>query len=81
MVGQRLAERDERGNALEDEDLLLLLNAHHEAVQFQLPEGAWSLLLDTARPPAAFSRTYSLAARSVALLVTPSSTGPSRTDG
>jgi glycogen operon protein len=82
MVGQRLAERDERGNPLLDEDLLLLLNAHHEAVQFQLPEGAWTLLLDTARPePVSFSRIYSLAARSVALLVTPSSTGPSRTDG
>jgi glycogen operon protein len=82
MVGQRLAERDERGNALEDEDLLLLLNAHHETVRFQLPQGAWSVLLDTGRPdPVSSSGSYFLEARSVALLATPSSTAPIRMGG
>jgi glycogen operon protein len=31
-----------------EEDLLLLLNAHHEAVAFSLPPGDWSTILDTA---------------------------------
>ncbi len=49
MVGQRLAERDERGNPVEDDDLLLLLNAHHDAIEFRLPDAAWTVLIDTAR--------------------------------
>jgi isoamylase len=35
----------------EDESLLLLMNAHHEDVEFTLPErdGGWTILVDTAR--------------------------------
>jgi glycogen operon protein len=81
MVGRRLAERDERGAPMMDDDLLLLLNAHDAAVQFSLPEGAWSVLVDTARPEAPFAgKTYSLEAHSLVLLVKPSSTAPARTD-
>ena len=36
MVGQRLAERDEHGKPMVDDDLLLLLNAHHEPIEFTL---------------------------------------------
>jgi len=82
MVGERLAERDERGAAITDDDLLLLLNAHHDAVEFSLPEGPWSVLLDTARSEAALpGDSYSLEARSLVLLARPRSTGQARTDG
>ncbi len=50
LSGRGLAERDERGNPLEDDDLLLLLNAHHDDVPFTLPgaDGArWELALAT----------------------------------
>jgi isoamylase len=69
MVGQRLAERDEHGNAMVDDDLLLLLNAHHEAIDFVLPGEGWRAVLDTADRQAAPASKYSLQARSLALLV------------
>jgi len=81
MVGQRLAERDEHGNPVLDDDLLLLLNAHHDAVEFILPEGAWAVLVDTAGDATASEKTYALQARSVALLARPRNTTPPRTDG
>ena len=68
MVGRRLAERDERGEPMIDDDLLLLLNAHHDAIEFKLPEGAWTVLLDTAAGGLSFDRTYPLQGRSLALL-------------
>ena len=68
MGGKRLAERDERGNAVEDDDLLLLLNAHHEAIDFVLPGEGWVAVLDTANEPAAVSTKYLLQGRSLALL-------------
>jgi glycogen operon protein len=81
MVGQRLAERDERGEPIVDDDLLLLLNAHHDAVEFALPEAPWALLLDTARAePASPGKSYFLEARSVVLLARPSTGARARTD-
>jgi glycogen operon protein len=69
MVGRRLAERDEHGAPIMDDDLLLLLNAHDDAIVFQLPDAAWTVLLDTARLEAqAVVKTYPLEARSLALL-------------
>ena len=65
-----------------DDDLLLLLNAHHEAVQFSLPEGPWGVLLDSARlESASAEKRYALEARSLALIARPRRTGPARTDG
>jgi isoamylase len=81
MVGQRLAERDEHGNPILDDDLLLLLNAHHDAVEFVLPEGAWAVLLDTSANALSSGKTYPLQARSLVLLARPRSTTPARTDG
>jgi isoamylase len=69
MVGQRLAERDARGNPVIDDDLLLLLNAHHEAIEFVLPGEGWSRAVDTAEPRNAPGKIYPLQARSLALLV------------
>jgi glycogen operon protein len=81
MVGQRLAERDEHGNPLLDDDLLLLVNAHHDAVEFVLPEGEWTGLLDTSSNAFSSRKTYPLQARSLVLLARPRSTAPARTDG
>jgi len=81
MVGQRLYERDERGEPVMDDDLLVLMNAHHDALDFVLPEAPWLVLLDTARDePAVPARSYRLEARSLVLLATPMRTDPSRTD-
>ena len=69
MVGQRLAERDDRGAPVGDDDLLLLLNAHHDAIVFHLPNEGWNVLLDTARSEALpVTKSYDLGARSLVLL-------------
>jgi hypothetical protein len=50
----RWAEQDERGHWLEDDDFLLLCNAHHEEIPFVLPilrdPMLFEVLLDTALP-------------------------------
>jgi isoamylase len=70
MVGQRLAERDEHGDAMVDDDLLLLLNAHHEPIEFTLPGAGWQLVLSTAEA-AMNGESFPLQARSLALFVRP----------
>jgi glycogen operon protein len=51
MMGDAIDEVDERGRRLSGDTLLILLNAHHEAVPFVLPEIAgekeWELVVDT----------------------------------
>jgi isoamylase len=54
LSGQGLDETDERGRKLRDESFLVLLNAHHEDIEFTLPAfgscGArWSAWMDTSR--------------------------------
>lgn len=53
LSGQGLDETDERGRRLSDENFLVLLNAHHEDVEFVLPAyrpGArWTARMDTSR--------------------------------
>jgi pullulanase/glycogen debranching enzyme len=52
-----------------DDDLLVLLNAHHEAIEFTLPGEGWAAALDTAADqPAAVSGKYPLQGRSFAVL-------------
>jgi glycogen operon protein len=81
LSGRELPERDERGRPVEDDDLLLLFNAHHDAVEFALPGGQeerWDALVDTgfadgmpqvrAHPAGA---AYPLQGRSVVLLLKP----------
>ncbi|HYY59781.1 MAG TPA: hypothetical protein VE756_00160, partial [Burkholderiales bacterium] len=75
LLGKRLAERDERGAPIEDDDLLLLVNAGEEPVDFTLPAGGWHLLLDTAAPGGGVADPYSLHARSVALLAKANKSG------
>jgi glycogen operon protein len=85
LSGRELPERDERGRPVEDDDLLLLFNAHHDALGFVLPGGdadRWDALVDTgfadgmpevrAHPAGA---AYPLQGRSVVLLLRPAS-GP-----
>ena len=73
LLGKQLAERDDRGAPVEDDDLLLLLNAGEDAVEFALPGAGWQLLLDTAMPRRAHvpdaANPYFLRPRSLGLLV------------
>jgi glycogen operon protein len=77
LNGQIMDEWDVRGNHVEDDVLLLLLNAYHEEIPFSLPGGEfdphWEPLLDTARPDEALlacqpGQAYSLLGRSLVLL-------------
>jgi glycogen operon protein len=80
LAGQGLDETDERGRKLSDENFLLLLNAHHEDVQFTLPETGlgtrWSAWMDTSRESGLRSAdtydagaAYALQARSLVVLM------------
>jgi glycogen operon protein len=78
LSGHGLAERDERGQPIMDDDLLLLLNAHHDEIRFRLPDEPqrrWTALVDTSSPdgapPQQFIESgteYPLQGRSLALL-------------
>jgi glycogen operon protein len=54
LSGRALNERNERGQIVIDSDFLLLVNAHHEQVEFDIPpqpaDARWKLRLDTADP-------------------------------
>ncbi len=80
LAGEALAEVDARGRPVNDQNLLVLFNAHHETVEFRLPAhagpGRWFALLDTAHEHGLASNgtfdagaTYPLQGRSLALLV------------
>jgi isoamylase len=82
LVGAAIGETDMRGRRIEDDDCLLLFNAHHEPLPFVLPtwpaDAAWISLLDTARPDGLALRkrfkggqAFPLMARSFALLTLP----------
>jgi isoamylase len=53
MDGRNLGEVDLQGRMLSDDDLLVILNAHHEGVNFTIPawdsEEPWEVELDTAK--------------------------------
>ena len=88
LVGDAINETDARGNRIVDETLLILLNAHHEAVPFTLPElkpsSQWRLLLDTRQgivrlsPLTRRRATYQMEARSLALFSLAEAVGTSR---
>ncbi len=80
MAGNALAEDDARGQPIVDDDFMLLLSSHHEAVPFTIPPlpepSAWAVMVDTSfadhravdhRRYAAGDR-FPLQARSLALL-------------
>jgi glycogen operon protein len=86
LAGDLIGDVDERGEAVVGETLLVLLNAHHEAIPFTLPatrpEHHWECLFDTASEqadPLAYpaGQKYGLQGRSLAVLRTrlPEETG------
>ncbi len=50
MGGDAIKAVDERGERLVDDNLLVLMNPHHEDVDFRLPAGEWTLELDSGDP-------------------------------
>ena len=81
LAGEAIDEREAEGGRISDETLLVLLNAHHEALPFKLPESGagddsrWELLMNTehASAPTPSGRfhtvgsTFPLAPRALAL--------------
>jgi len=79
LSGEGLEEQDDRAQPIRDQNFLMLMNAHHQPVPFQLPAVAagavWIVLIDTSLPtsdsPGTLyldGATYSLQARSLVLL-------------
>ncbi len=73
--GRLMNERDEHGQQITDDVLLLLINASEKDVPFTLPDGAaWEIMLDTAQPekweppPFQSGDVYPLQDRSLVLL-------------
>jgi glycogen operon protein len=88
LAGDLMDEVDERGASVAGDTLLVLFNAHHEAIPFVPPatraEHRWERVLDTAElpdgsvPPAG-GQPYALAGRSVAVLRTAAAEPPTPT--
>src|SRR6185437_7257049 len=79
LAGAAIERRDRRGRLVTDSNFLLLCNAHHELIPFQLPqplaEKVWWTVLDTSAGEAPFAQHrieagtgYDLQGRSLALL-------------
>jgi len=89
LAGGAIQEHDERGRPVHDDNLLLLLNAHHEKIAFTVPAqpafARWQVLIDTSDPSGMpkdsrnyhSGETYPLQARSLALLVQQKTPHPS----
>ncbi len=80
LAGDQINEMDMDGNRIEGDTLLLLFNAHHEPIKFQLPSIAsgqkWLRVLDTVdgkvtEPQSLSSYSYEIQGRSLVLLRTP----------
>jgi glycogen operon protein len=79
LAGDLVGDVDERGEPIRGDTLLILLNAHHEALPFTLPVTSaghvWQLLFDTFNPDAPVAHfegkyAYPLQGRSLALFRT-----------
>jgi glycogen operon protein len=81
LSGMALSGTDMRGQPLFDDDFLLLFNAHHEDMDFRIPEigdEPWRALVDTSTAtgtpePGAFKpgETYTMKCRAMAVLTRP----------
>jgi len=53
LAGDAIGDDDDRGQPLSDQDFILLLNSHHERIDFTLPAQSplsrWSVMFDTGR--------------------------------
>ena len=79
LNGRELPETDARGKPMHDASFLVLFNAHHDLIDFKLPDpgagGSWQVEVDTSLengepPPEAPApvETYPLQGRSLVLL-------------
>ena len=79
LAGAASERRDRRGRLVTDSNFVLLCNAHHEPIPFQLPgllaQKVWWTALDTSAADAPFAQhrietgtRYNLQGRSLALL-------------
>ena len=80
LVGDQIDEVDERGHRIVGDTMLLLLNAHGEAINFTLPKHgphrSWERVFDTAEPWRAIGqlgggKVYELQGRSMAVFRMP----------
>jgi isoamylase len=76
LGGDALTMVDQSGKQLVDDGILVLMNAHHEAVKFQLPAGGdWLLAMDTGDSEAAegggYRGEYYLAGRAMVVFRRP----------
>jgi len=80
LAGDAFGATDAQGRPVRDDNVLLLFNAHHDAIEFHLPAangtGEWRVLIDTAKAggiPGGEARhnppVYPLAGRSVVLML------------
>ena len=80
LSGKGLQEQDDRGQAITDDSFLLLMNAHHEALSFRLPQASpnsgWVPVVDTSCQTSneadvqySDGEEYPLQARSLVVLV------------
>jgi hypothetical protein len=90
LDGEIIGEVDDHGKPIVGDTLLLLLNAHYEAIPFALPSTKgdlkWQVLVDTAASPATGGGTvetekYDLKGRSMAVLVVPRVPAEESTNG
>jgi glycogen operon protein len=88
LAGDQINEMDLDGNRIEGDTLLMLFNAHHEPIKFQLPAIAsgekWIYVLDTVEgkpsaPKKLTSNSYDIQGRSMVLLRTPTA-APKKTE-
>src|SRR5581483_11929518 len=50
LNGATIGDVDETGAPIRDETFLLLLNPNHEHIDFQIPAGTWTIVVDTNEP-------------------------------
>jgi isoamylase len=86
LGGDAIPMLDEQGQRMLDDGLLLLMNAHHEPIEFKLPAeaegGPWLVELDTSDPSLArdtsCEKTYKVGGRAIAVLRQPLDTKVAR---
>ena len=82
LAGDANDEKDERGNRIKDDTMIVLLNAYWKPVRFVLPpefsNGPWTVILDTrydrgkpSQQTAYIGNTYETEERSLAVLLSP----------
>jgi glycogen operon protein len=74
--GQATDETDDKGEPIRGDTMLVLVNSSEGDVDFTLPEGSWSALVDTACTPQSPNGSYQIKPFSLVLLSRESSSTP-----